>query len=124
MTDRTTTPVVVLDRHAVRNAVAAAGMAYTSNTVRPPKSAKQLASTRGLITQGELAGAYLTVTLFGGSASDGYKTDYERRPRWWTLLAISDEPGHVVWAIGTRWSRETKARADYEDSAQAIREGR
>lgn len=118
---RTTTPVVILDRHQVRNAVDAAGMRYTSNTVRPPRSARTLAQTRGLILHGDLAGAYLTATLSGGSVSDGYHTNYERRPKWWTVLTVTDEPGHIAWGLGTRWSSEDRAWADYNESAKAIR---
>lgn len=113
---------IALTRQEVRDVVKAT-VGY-GNTVRPPKSARQLGTERGMILDGDLAGAFLTVALYEGQASDGYKTDYQALTRWWTLLTISDETGHVVWAMGTRWAKQSKARADFDSSAASIREGR
>lgn len=114
--------VTVLTRVEVRAAVKAT-VGY-GNTVRPPKSARRLDHQTGMVLDGDLAGSFLTVTLYEGQASDGYKTNYERRPRWWTVLTIGDELGYAVWSIGTRWANKAKAQADFADSAASIREGR
>lgn len=116
------TAVTPLTRAEVRAAVKAT-VGY-GNTVRPPVHANMLGSERGMVLAGELAGAFLTVALYVGQASDGYKTDYLPVRRWWTLLTVGDESGHVVWSMGTRWANKAKAEADFHESAASIREGR
>ena len=61
----------------------------------------------------EVKGGSLTVRLYRGMASDGYKTGYECRPAFWV-------EGTSYQASGKRWRRdcrrhrsETLARAEY-----------
>ena len=117
----TAAEITPMSRADIRAGVKAFGW---GNSVRPPARSSMLGSQRGMIVQGDLAGAFLTVAWYEGQASDGYKTNYTALTRWWIVLTVSDEKGYVLWHTGTRFANKAKAQAEFEDSAQSIREGR
>lgn len=115
--------VATADRATVKAGLAASGMPWP-NTVRPPKRAFRYEETAGVVRQGPLAGALLTVAIYEGQASDGYKSDFQRRRRWWLLLTVTASDGTICWRDGQRFTDEAKAWAEYRDSAKSITEGR
>lgn len=97
--------------------VAVKAMGHRGNSVRPPVHASLTARTVCEPFQGPMVGARIVLELFAGRASDGYKSDFTARPRWWVLLSVQDSSGHRYWALGRRFSNQVKARAEYDQSA-------
>lgn len=113
----------VLSAAEIRQRLTESGMRDGANTVRPPKSARRIETSRCLIGPGQhLTGAFLRASLWAGAASDGFKSTYDRRERWWTILTVEDRDGRVQWSLGQRSSSEAKARAEYQASAQSMLE--
>jgi len=61
----------------------------------------------------DVRGGSLTVRLYRGFASDGWKTGYEARPAFW-VEGVSYTPGGKRWRRDCRRHRsEDKARAEF-----------
>lgn len=68
-------------------------------------------------------GDTLQVTLYDGRASDGYKSDFERRPARWIEWSRYTTGGKRVVRQATRYggNRYGKGLADYQESVRELR---
>lgn len=64
------------------------------------------------------------VTLYTGYASDGYKSDFERRPARWLVWERFNSSGKRIRHIATRYGgkRFGKGLAEYVDAVRQLRE--
>lgn len=90
------------------------------NTVRAYKSATPMG--RRTFDAYDLDAGRLTtveIVLSRGTASDGYKSDFDKREVWWTEMSIVGPRGRRCF--GRRFSgprAEQKARADYDEAVR------
>jgi len=72
---------------------------------------------------GTWEGDTLYVTLYAGHASDGYKSDFERRPARWILWERYDASGKRTVRRATRYGgrRYGKAAADFAECVRQLR---
>lgn len=114
-----------MNRHDIAKALDEMGARHASNSVRPPKGRTTVLGNVScrITTEGSpLAGAIMRNTITAGYASDGWKSDYESRRRWWLVLSIEDDDGHIVWASGQRFSNQLQAQAEWNDAVAAMRQ--
>lgn len=105
-----------MNRNEIRAALDEMGIRYTGNTVRPPKlRVTKLGDIRIRVSDelNPLCGAIIRNTLTAGEASDGFKSDYSRRRRWWIVTTVEADDGWIVWSSGARFSDQAKAQAEW-----------
>lgn len=114
-----------MDRTELRRAIAESGLRSASNTVRPPRTrVSKLGDVTCRITDPEspLQGAIIRNTLTAGYASDGFKSNYEKRRRWWIVTSLESDDGWICWARGTRFTDQDKVQAEWAETIATMRE--
>ncbi len=87
-----------------------------STRVQPPVHASLVRQDSGTIGEGEHAGQTITYRLWRGYASDGYSSDYQRRPAAWIEL----EYGGKRRASRFGGRNADKAEAEYQKFLDAF----
>ena len=84
-----------------------------------PKGAMTERVTNGRINQGPNAGERIVVTLYRGQQSQGYKSNYERKPhRWVTLEWLARPKRYGCWQVSG--ARYTDAIEQFNELAELI----
>jgi hypothetical protein len=84
-------------------------------SARIPDTAKLVANAGGPVTKGRHAGHSITVALYEGEASQGYKSGYERVPTKWLEVVVREPRGvssRIVSRYCTQYSGHRLAQAE------------